>query len=119
MRSVVSQGCRPIGEPFTVTGVAGNVITELASQRPMDVLRRIADTASDADKALLAGGLHVGLAIDEGQHEHTRGDFLIRSVMGADPDTGAIAIGANAEVGTTIQFQVLSLIHISEPTRPY
>lgn len=106
MRSVVSQGCRPIGEPFTVTGVAGNVITELASQRPMDVLRRIADTASDADKALLAGGLHVGLAIDEGQHEHTRGDFLIRSVMGADPDTGAIAIGANAEVGTTIQFQV-------------
>lgn len=106
MRSVVSQGCRPVGEPLTVTGVAGNVITELASQRPMDVLRQIADKASNADKALLAGGIHVGLAIDEGQHEHARGDFLIRSVMGADPDTGAIAIGANAEVGTTIQFQV-------------
>jgi len=106
MRSVVSQGCRPVGDPFTVTGSAGNVVTELASQRPMDVLRKIADSASDADKELLAGGVHVGVVIDEGRHDYERGDFLIRSVMGADPDSGAIAIGADVDVGTTLQFQV-------------
>lgn len=104
--SVVSQGCRPIGDPLTVTGVTGNVITELASQPPMDVLKRIAAEASEDERGLLAQGLHVGLVIDERLHEFERGDFLIRAVMGADADSGAIAIGAEVELGTTLQFQV-------------
>lgn len=106
MRSVVSQGCRPVGSAFTVTASSGNVITELASQRPMDVLKKMAAEASDQDKALLAGGLHVGIVIDEGQLDFDRGDFLIRAVMGADQASGAIAIGAEVEVGTTLQFHV-------------
>ena len=104
--SVVSQGCRPIGMPLTVTGVSGNVVTELASQPPMDVLKRLAGEASDADRSLIAAGLHIGVVIDEGLHNFDRGDFLIRSVIGADPDTGAIAIGAEVDIGTTLQFQV-------------
>ncbi len=106
LRSVVSQGCRPVGSPSTVTSSSGNVIRELASQRPMDVLKKIANEADEADRALLASGIHVGLVIDESLHEFTRGDFLIRSVLGADADTGAIAIGAEVEVGATLQFQV-------------
>ncbi len=106
LRSVVSQGCRPVGSPSTVTSSSGNVIRELASQRPMDVLKKIANEAGEADRALLASGIHVGLVIDESLHEFTRGDFLIRSVLGADADTGAIAIGAEVEVGATLQFQV-------------
>lgn len=104
--SVVSQGCRPIGDPMTVTAVSGNVVTELASQPPMDVLKRLAAAASESDRTLLAQGLHVGVVIDETLHDFERGDFLIRGVMGADPETGAIAIGAEVEVGTTLQFQV-------------
>lgn len=106
IRCVVSQGCRPVGSPFTVTGVAGNVITELASQRPMEVLQRIASEADEVDRALMASGIHVGIVIDEGQFDFDRGDFLIRAVMGADQATGAIAIGAEVEVGTTLQFHV-------------
>ncbi len=104
--SVVSQGCRPIGDPLTVTAASGNVVTELASQPPMDVLKRLAAASNEQDRALIAAGLHVGVVIDETLHDFTRGDFLIRSVMGADPTTGAIAIGADIEVGTTLQFQV-------------
>ncbi len=106
MRSVVSQGCRPVGEPLTVTGVAGNVVTELASQRPMDVLRKVADSSTEIERALMANGVQVGVVINEQQLDFTRGDFLIRALMGADPDTGAIAIGASVDVGTTLQFQV-------------
>lgn len=104
--SVVSQGCRPIGTPFTVTAVSGHVVTELASQPPMDVLKRVAAEADDTERALLAAGVHVGLVIDESQYDFERGDFLIRSVIGADPETGAIAIGAEVAVGTTLQFHV-------------
>lgn len=106
-RSVVSQGCRPLDNAYTVTGCAGNVITELASQRPLDVLERIAREASPEDQRLLAAGIHVGLVVNEAQvDDFGRGDFLIRSVLGADPATGAIAIGAEVEVGTTVQFHV-------------
>lgn len=107
LRSVVSQGCRPIGRAYTVTGANRNVITELASQRPLDVLESIARDASAEDQQVLGGGIHVGLVFDETKvDEYERGDFLIRAVMGADQASGAIAIGAEIEVGATVQFQV-------------
>ena len=106
IRSVVSQGCRPVGSPFTITAIAGNVVTELASQRPMDVLQRVASEASDEVRALMSNGLHIGVVIDEGQHDFDRGDFLIRSLLGADEASGAIAIGTEVDVGTTLQFHV-------------
>jgi small ligand-binding sensory domain FIST len=112
--SIVSQGCRPVGAPFTVTGVAGHVITELASQRPMDVLNQVASTASDEERSLLSAGVHVGIVIDESLPEFEPGDFLIRSVMGADAESGAIAIGAEVQVGTTLQFQVRDASTASE-----
>src|SRR5690606_25075696 len=34
------------------------------------------------------------------------GDFLIRNVTGVDPDRRAVAVGAQVEVGTTVQFHV-------------
>lgn len=110
--SVVSQGCRPIGNPLTVTGTGAetgrgaHIITELASKPPLSVLREIAAEANDEDKALLASGVHIGIVIDEGLHDHATGDFLIRGVMGGDNQSGAIAIGARVEVGTTVQFHV-------------
>jgi small ligand-binding sensory domain FIST len=48
----------------------------------------------------------MGLVIDEHQVDFGRGDFLIRSVIGADRANGAIAIGDSVAVGTTVQFHV-------------
>ncbi len=110
--TVVSQGCRPIGKPLTVTrtgtseGGAANIITELASKPPLEVLQSMANEASEADRELMAGGLHIGVVIDELQHQHGTGDFLIREVLGADKASGAIAIGMEIPVGTTVQFHV-------------
>ena len=112
IRSVVSQGCRPIGRPLTVTGIGAaerdwaNVITELGSRPPLEVIRTLADTVADEDRELLSQGLHIGVVIDESAHEHETGDFLIRSVLGGDPNTGALAVGAEVDVGTTVQFHV-------------
>ena len=110
--TVVSQGCRPIGEPVTVTQTAGrpdqetNIITGLASKRALDVLQTTANSLDEEDKELLSQGLHVGVVIDEQRHDHETGDFLIRDVLGADKETGALAIGTKIEVGTTLQFHV-------------
>ena len=104
---LVSQGCRPIGSPFTVTRAEGNVMHELGGRPPFQRLQDLVTTLPESDRQLLAnGGLQVGEVIDEYRHEQKRGDFLVRSVVGADPATGAIAVGAEVVVGQTVQFHV-------------
>ena len=105
-RVVVSQGCRPIGEPFIVTRADRNFIEELGGRPALDRLRALIDQATPADRALLARGLHAGIVIDEHKAEFGRGDFLVRNVLGANHDRGAVAVGDIIAPGTTVQFQV-------------
>ena len=105
-RSVVSQGCRPIGEPYTVTAAEGPIITALAGRPPLRRLEEIVTGLSAPEQVLVSRGLHIGLAIDEYKTELARGDFLIRAVTGADQATGAIRVGDLVDIGTTVQFQV-------------
>lgn len=103
---LVSQGCRPIGDPYTVTRADGNVIRELGGHSPLTRLRELAAALPAADRELLAQGLHLGLVINEYADERGQGDFLIRGVVAADPESGAIAVGDEVEVGQTVQFHV-------------
>ena len=48
----------------------------------------------------------MGLVLDEHRDAFGREDFLVRPVLGADKDRGAISVGSEVAVGTTIQFQV-------------
>jgi len=103
---LVSQGCRPIGQPYTVTSADGNLIHELGGRPPLARLRELAAALSPGDREMLAEGLHVGLVMNEYRDELGQGDFLIRGVLGADPESGAIAVGDELEVGQTVQFHV-------------
>jgi len=105
--SVVSQGCRPIGRPLTVTRAEGNIIYQLGGQPALQRLLQMAkDGMSEHDIELINQGLHMGLVIDEHKIDFGRGDFLIRNVIGADRANGAIAVGQAVAVGTTVQFHV-------------
>lgn len=104
--AVVSQGCRPVGPSMVITAASGNQIAELAGTRALDKLEEIVTALTAPEQALLSGGLHIGIAMDEYADQHERGDFLIRSVIGADPQDGTLSIGDIAEVGQTVRFQV-------------
>lgn len=104
--SVVSQGCRPIGEPYIVTGADGAVITELGGRPPLHRLREIVLGMAPDEQELVSRGLQIGIVVDEHLAVPGQGDFLIRGLLGADPTTGAIGIGEVVEVGATVQFQV-------------
>ncbi len=106
VRTVVSQGCRPIGHPFVVTRATGNRIVELGGRPAMDRLRDCAAEASLDDLELIRHGLQLGLVVDEHQVEFDRGDFLIRPLVGADPDTGTLVVDGDVSVGRTVQFHV-------------
>jgi small ligand-binding sensory domain FIST len=103
---LVAQGCRPVGNPYTITRADGNVIFELGGRPPLERLRDLAAALSTADRELLAQGIHLGMVIDEYQAEPGQGDFLIRGVAGIDPESGAIAVGDDVAVGQTVQFHI-------------
>ncbi len=103
---IVSPGCRPIGEPLTVTGAHRNLILTLDDVPALPRLRRLADTLDPADRALLGSNLAIGRAIGDPSGPLGRGDFLIRSVLGINPQRGGIAIGDIPRVGQVVQFQL-------------
>jgi small ligand-binding sensory domain FIST len=106
VRTVVSQGCRPIGQPFTVTKAERNLVVELAGQSAISRLQEVAASVPDDEQALLRNGLHVGVVVDEHKIDFDRGDFLVRNLLGADERTGGLAVGELVEVGQTVQFHV-------------
>src|SRR5207248_2640143 len=106
MTAVVSQGCRPVGDPFVITKAEGNIVYELAGKPALERLQDVARNLDDDDRQLLAGGVHRGRVIDESQATFGPGDFLVRNVIGGDPSNGAIAVGDLVDVGSTAQFQV-------------
>ncbi|MGH2811061.1 MAG: FIST N-terminal domain-containing protein, partial [Actinomycetota bacterium] len=106
VRTVVSQGCRPIGSPYIITHGQSNVIELLAGRPPLERVSNIAGKATPQEQEMIRNSLQVGLVIDELKTDPQRGDFLIRPIVNADFETGAIAIGDLAAVGRTVQFQL-------------
>jgi small ligand-binding sensory domain FIST len=117
LHTLVSQGCRPVGDPFTITAATGNVIQELGGRPPIERLQELAAAMSDHEREQLASGLHVGMVINEYQAERRQGDFVIRGVIAADQETGAIAVGDQVDVGQTLQFQVRDATSADEDLR--
>ncbi len=103
---IVSQGCRPIGQSFVITKAEGNVLYELAGRPALLAVRELLGGLPAKDRALAEQSLFVGLVMNERQTAFKRGDFLIRNLMGFDPETGALRVGAMLKVGQTLQFQL-------------
>jgi small ligand-binding sensory domain FIST len=106
IRSVVSQGCRPIGEHFVITKAERNVIQELGGKPAYQRLIEVYATLATHEQAMLRRGLHVGRVVSEYQDKFEQGDFLVRNVMGVDQESGAIVLGDFVRPGQTVQFHV-------------
>jgi small ligand-binding sensory domain FIST len=102
----VSQGARPVGPEMVVTAGGGNVIEELASKPALERLREAIAGLEPDDQSLAAGGLLLGIVIDENKPEYERGDYLIRGLIGADQESGALRVGERVRVGQTVRLQV-------------
>jgi small ligand-binding sensory domain FIST len=105
LRTIVSQGCRPVGRPLLVTKATDNLIRELGRRPALEVFQETFGSLDPHEQELVRRGLHVGRVINEYQESFAHGDFLVRNVLGAD-EQGAIAITDRVRVGQTVQFHV-------------
>ncbi len=106
VRTIVSQGASPIGETWAITSAEGNVIRTIAGRPAYEVLVETLQALPPELNQRARTNLLVGLAMNEYREEFRRGDFLIRNLLGVDQASGALAVGATARVGQTIQFQL-------------
>ncbi|MDD5198253.1 MAG: FIST N-terminal domain-containing protein [Terrimicrobiaceae bacterium] len=103
---VVSQGCRPIGEPLPVTKAEDNIIFALGSRPAYQALESAFQSLSESERSHAQGNLFAGIAGTEYLEDFRPGDFVIRNIIGADPDSGAVVIAGIPRVGQTVQYQL-------------
>ena len=106
VRPLVSQGCRPIGDPSPITKAEENLILEIGNLPAYQALEAAFLSIPADQRVSVRNNLFLGLAISEYIDDFKQGDFLIRNILGADPQIGALAVGAYPRVGQTVQFQL-------------
>ncbi len=105
LAGVISQGCTPIGEAWTLTRVEQNLIRNIANRPAYAVLSETVQNLPPEEQRKVQGNLHIGLVVNEYLDEFHRGDFLVRNLLGGDPNSGVLQVGALPRMGQTIQFQ--------------
>ena len=104
---ILSQGCRPIGSEFEVTGAERSQITELDGRKPTLAFRELYhELDSDLQSYIRSGGLLIGIAVDDSDDPPGPSDYLIRNVSGVNPETGAIGVMDLVRSGQVVRFHV-------------
>lgn len=93
-----TQGCTPISGPHTVTAGARNIVVTLDGRPALDVVRSAVAATLGGDLRQAARFLHVGLPVAGSD----TGDYLVRNLVGIDPQHKLLAIGAEVEPGMPI-----------------
>jgi small ligand-binding sensory domain FIST len=105
----VSQGAAPIGPELTITAADGHVIHELSDRPALECLREAIEALSDTERELISHGLLLGIVVDDARadgpdtDELQPADFLVRGLIGADPEAGTIAVGSAVELGAVVR----------------
>ncbi len=105
LSGVISQGCTPIGETWTLTRVEQNLIHNIGNRPAYSVLAETFQRLPPDEQRKAQNNLFIGLVVNEYLDDFHRGDFLVRNLIGGDPKSGVLAVGALPRAGQTMQFQ--------------
>jgi small ligand-binding sensory domain FIST len=104
--TIVAQGCRPIGEPMFANATHENLILELDGKVPRDVLTELYATLSRADRKLFTDALFIGIAMEKQRERYQAGDFLVRTILGLDPRSGALWVNSHVPTHSVVQLHL-------------
>jgi small ligand-binding sensory domain FIST len=113
----VSQGAAPLGPEVTITAAEGNLIHELAGRPALATVERIIAGLPASERALIAGGLLLGIVVESNKSEYEQGDFLVRGIAGADPDSGTLVAGALVHEGQVVRLHARNARSADEDLR--
>jgi small ligand-binding sensory domain FIST len=100
----ITQGCQPITQPMTITKAENNLIHEIDHRPALEVFAKLlkGPLAEDLRRALTV--LFVGLPADRGENSVAAGKYLVRNIIGLDPDKGIVAVADQVSEGQSMIF---------------
>ena len=112
----LSQGCTPVGGIHTVTRSEENILVELDGRPALDVFREDIGEVLSRNLERVSGYIHAALPISGddpledgagasgGEASGNSGDYLVRNIVGIDPDNRLVAIGERISAGDRVMF---------------
>jgi len=96
----LTQGCSPIGETHQVTAADENMLIELDGRPALDVFKEDIGEVLAHDLQRVGGYIFAALPVTGTD----TGDYLVRNLVGIDPESGVVAIGEYVSAGDRVMF---------------
>lgn len=96
----LTQGCQVLPGRFRVSEVTDEILMQLDGKPALEALRSAAGGSVARDLHRAAGLIHLALPVPGSD----RKDYLVRSLLGIDPERGWLAIGSRLSVGDEVLF---------------
>lgn len=101
---LVSQGCRPIGQPLRVTRSQKNIVLELNGAPACELFNQTMGSLEEDERLRFSRAPHVGIHEGGEEYEGGAGSFRVRGIMGLDNQEGSMAIADFVNEGMVLQF---------------
>ncbi len=98
--TALTQGCTPFGAEHEITDCRNNIAITLDNRPALDVFNDEVGEAITRDPNLAAGYIFVALPV----HGSDTGDYLVRNLIGIDPQNHVLAIGEQLNRGDRLRF---------------
>jgi small ligand-binding sensory domain FIST len=100
VQTALTQGCSPIGPMLEITRAEDNLVIEIEGRPAFEVFKEQIGELLSRNLDRIPGFIFAGLPVSGADS----GDYMVRDIMGVDPQNGIVAIGAEAEVGGQLMF---------------
>lgn len=98
--SGLTQGCSPLGPMHRLTEADGNIAIRIDDRPALDVMKEDIGEILARDLNRIGGYIFAGFPVADSD----TGDYLVRNLLGIDPDSGALAIGDYLQADSPIMF---------------
>ena len=96
----LTQGISPLGPRHRITTASKNIIGSLDHRPALDVMKEEIGEVLARDLRRAAGYIFVGLPV----RGSDTGDYMVRNILGVDPENNLVAIGETVEPGDEVLF---------------
>jgi small ligand-binding sensory domain FIST len=96
----LSQGCSPVGPSHALTECDGNIAITIDNRPALEVMKEDIGEILARDLNRIGGYIFAGFPVADSD----TGDYLVRNLLGIDPNAGALAIGDYLQLNSPIMF---------------
>ncbi len=100
----ITQGCQPVTAPMTITKAQRNLIFEIDNRPAFEVFAQVIKGPLLQDLRRALAFVFVGLPSDAENNSVAPGEYLVRNIVGLDPQKGILAVGEEVFEGERMVF---------------